>query len=155
LLVLLLASLLAASAQARLGETLGEIKKQFDRPPDQSRKGNAYWLVEGEDGLLFYTVTFNDKGQSIAEGLRPVRRARFTSAKAAEFIALQTDHLRNSKTKRGIALGEKYRFAGQDFVCAQNEQILLDEPNGLLLIWNQSLEPSVVVVSPEMFHQGK
>ncbi len=153
--ILLLASLAAAPARARLGENLAEIKKQFDHPPDQARKGNAYWLIEGEDGLLLYTVTFNAKGRSIAEGLKPVRRARFTSDKAAEFIALQTAHLVDSKTKQVVAPGGGYRFAGQDFVCAPEEQILLDEPNSFLLIWNKSFEPSVVVVAPEVFQTAK
>lgn len=142
-----------APLHARLGETLSEIKKQFAQPPAQSNKDTAFWLIEGKDGLLVYTITFNAKGLSIAEGLKPVRRARFTQENATDFIAAQTAHLKDSKTMLPVAPGEKYRFAGQDFVCASEERILLDEPNSLLVIWNQSFAPSVVVVAPEMFQR--
>lgn len=155
LFVLLLAGSLAAPLQARLGETLSEIRKQFSDPPDQSRKGNAFWLIEGEDGLLVYTVTLNAKGLSVAEGLKPVKRARFSHDKATDFIASQTAHLNGSKTLHPVTPGQKYRYAGQDFVCAPEERVLLDEPNGLLLIWNQSFMPSIVVLGPEMFQPAR
>ena len=155
LLVLLLAVLAAAPAQARLGETLSEIGKNFGKPQGQPSKGVAFWMFEGEDGLLNYSVTFNAKGLSIAEGLKPVRRARFSEKTATDFIATQVAHLEDSKTLRIVAVGEKYRYAGQDFVCAPNEYVALDEPRGLLLIWSKVVDPAVMVVAPEMFQRGK
>ncbi len=151
----LLTALALSPAQARLGESLPEISKKFGKPAGQPRKDNVYWLFEGEDGLLAYTVTFNTKGQSIAEGLKPVRRARFSEKAATDFIATQVAHLQDSKTIRIIAAGEKYRFAGEDFVCAPNEYVVLDEPGGLLLIWSKAINPAVMVVAPEMFQRGK
>ena len=153
LFVLLLVGLLASSAQARLSETLSEIKKRYDSPAAQTRD-NATWLFEGEDGQLVYTVTFDAKGRSIAEGFKPVKRARFTKENALGFIEMQLAPYHDSKTLRIIPAGEKYRFAGQDFVCDPNEYVVLDEPRGLLLIWSQVVNPAVMVVAPEMFHRG-
>ena len=154
LLVLLLAGWLALTAQARLGETLADIKKRYDSPISQVRKDNATWLFdEGDSGQLAYTVTFNAKGQSIAEGLKPVKRARFSKETALDFIEQQLAPYRDSKTQRIVKPGEKYRFAGQDFICGPQEYVVLDEPRGLLLIWSQVVDPAVMVVSPEMFQR--
>jgi hypothetical protein len=154
-LVLLFATALAGTAQARLGETLADIKKRYDSPISQVRKDNATWLFdEGESGQLAYTVTFNAKGQSIAEGMKPVKRARFSKETALDFIEMQLAPNRDSKTQRIVKPGEKYRFAGQDFTCGRQEYVVLDEPRGFLLIWSQVVDPAVMVVSPEMFHRG-
>jgi hypothetical protein len=153
-LLLLCAGWLAVAAQARLGETLADIKKRYDSPLSQVRKDAATWLFdEGDSGQLAYTVTFNAKGRSIAEGMKPVKRARFSKETALDFIEMQLAPYRESKTQRIVKQGEKYRFAGQDFTCGPQEYVVLDEPRGLLLIWSQVVDPSVMVVSPEMFQR--
>jgi hypothetical protein len=138
---------------ARLGETQDDIRKQFGKAGGQPRKESAFWLIEGNDGLLNYTVTFNAEGRSIAEGLKPVRRARFTEADARSFIESQLLAWEDSPTLRTLKSGEKYTFAGQDFVCAKNEQVAIDEPNGVLVIWTKAT--SVVVISTEMLQRVK
>ena len=152
---ILLASLTLMPAQARLGETMADIQKQFGKPTGQPRKDTAFWLFEGDDGLLSYTVTFNAEGKSIAEGLKPVRRARFTESNALIFIESQLMAWADSKTMRTLKRGEKYHFSGQDFVCGPDEHVMLDEPNGVLLIWTKTVAPAVMVVSPEMFAERK
>ena len=157
LLALLLAGWLAAPAPARLGETLDALKKRYDSPATQIRKdnANATWLFdEGDSGQLAYTVTFNAKGQSIAEGLKPVKRARFSKDTALDFIEQQLVNYRDSKTQRIVKRGEKFRFAGHDFTCGPQEYVVLDEPRGILIIWSQVVEPSVIVISPEMLQRG-
>ena len=155
--LLLFACGLAASAQARLGETLAELKQRYGRPAPQIRRddANATWVFDEDDsGQLAYSVTFNAKGRSIAEGLKPIKRARFSKETALTFIESQLVPYRDSKTQRIMKHGEKYRFAGQDFTCGEQEYVVLDEPRGLMLIWSQA-EPAVMVVSPEMFQRGK
>lgn len=157
LLFLLSAGWLTVTVQARLGETLADLKKRYDNPAPQIRKDdtNATWLFdEGDSGQLAYTVTFNAKGRSIAEGLKPVKRARFSKETALDFIDQQLAAYRDSKTQRIVKQGEKFRFAGQDFTCGREEYVVLDEPRGLLLIWSQVVDPAVMVVSPEMFQRG-
>jgi hypothetical protein len=155
LLALLLTGLTLVPAQARLGETLDDIRKQFGKPGGQPRKDNAFWLIEGNDGLLNYTVTFNAQGKSIAEGLKPVRRARFTEVDAMGFIEAQIQPWTDSPTLRTLKPGDSYRFAGREFVCAKNEHVVLDEPGGLLLIWTKTESPAVMVVSAEMLQRVK
>ena len=158
LLVLLFAGCgLAAPAPARLGDTLADLKKRFDSPAPQIRRddSNATWLFDQDDtGQLAYTVTFNAKGRSIAEGLKPVKRARFPKETALDFIEQQLAPFRDSKTQRIMKPGEKYRFAGREFLCGKEEYVVLDEPRGLLLIWSQVVDPAVMVVSPEIFSRG-
>ena len=157
LLVLLLAGWLAVPAPARLGETLADLKKRFDSPATQIRKDstNATWLFDQDDtGQLAYTVTFNAKGHSIAEGLKPVKRARFSNETAQDFIEQQLAPYHDSKTQQILKPGEKYRFAGQIFICGKEEYVVVDEPRGLLLIWSKVVDPAVMVVSPEMFRKG-
>lgn len=151
--ILFVAALGGLPAHARLGETQDDIRKQFGKAGGESRKESAFWLIEGNDGLLNYTVTFNAEGRSIAEGLKPVRRARFTEADARSFIESQLLPWEDSPTLRILKPGEKYTFAGQDFVCAKNEQVAIDEPNGVLVIWTKAA--SVVVVSTEMLQRVK
>ena len=155
-LAILLASLASVSAQARLGETPADLKKRFGRPEPESRANNVFWLFEGTYGHLLYTVTLNPAGRSIAEGLKPVKRARFTEDDALVFIESQLTPWEGSKTMLTLKVGDKYRFAGQDFVCGQYEHVVVDEPNGVLLIWNKAtVDPAVMVVSPEMFQKPK
>jgi len=154
LLLLLLAASAAQPASALLGETLADLKKRFGPPEVQmeSRKDNAYWLFEGDDGQLMYSVTFNAKGHSIAEGLKPLKRARFGKTRVMEFIDSELIPVRNSPTLKVPKTGEAYRFAGRDLVCADGEYIAVDEPNGILIVWNQKGMPAVLVISPEMMN---
>jgi hypothetical protein len=155
LLCLLLATGLAAGAQARLGQTLADLKKRYDSPLPQTSKNTATWVFEqGDSGQLMYSVTFNAQGRSIAEGLKPIKRARFSKETALEFIEIQMAPYHDSKTQRIVKAGEKYRFAGQAFTVGKDEYVILDEPQGVLLIWSQYVNPAVMVVSPEMFQQG-
>ena len=157
LLLLLSALWLTVPAPARLGDTLAELKKRYDSPAPQMRRdtSNATWLFDEDDsGQLAYSVTFNAAGRSIAEGLKPVKRARFPKDTALEFIEQQLAPFHDSKTQRILKTGEKYRFAGRDFVCGKDEYVVLDEPRGLLLIWSQVVNPSVMIVSPEIFPRG-
>ena len=140
---------------ARLGESTADLKKRFGKPELESRKDNIFWLFEGDNGQLLYTVTLNAEGRSIAEGLKPHKRARFHESDARVFMDSQLAPFEGSKTLRVVKPGEPYRFAGQDFVCDALEHVVLDEPRGLLLVWNKSVNPSVLVVSPAMFQRGK
>ncbi|MES1168604.1 MAG: hypothetical protein ABUL61_05495 [Oleiharenicola lentus] len=156
---LLLAALLtvwgAVAADARLGDTLADLKKTFGSPVPmtQSRKDQAFWLFEGEDGQLMYSVTFNPQGRSIAEGLKPLKRARFDRNTVLDFIDSELAAIRNSKTKRNLKASEVYQFAGKNYICGDQEYIVIDEPNGFLVIWSQAGVPNVLVLSPEMMAQ--
>jgi hypothetical protein len=151
----LLAAFALSPAHARLGESAADLKKRYGRPELESRKENIFWLFEADNGQLLYTVTLNAEGRSIAEGLKPHKRARFHESDARVFMDSQLAPLEGSKTLRVVKPGEHYQFAGQDFVCDALEHVVLDEANGLLLIWNKSVNPSVLVVSPAMFQHGK
>jgi hypothetical protein len=144
-LVLLLA---AAPARAMLGDTLGDLTKHRGKPAGQTSKNNAVWLFEGEDGQLLYTVTFDASGHSIAEGLKPVKNAKFGREVAVDFIKAQIEPIKNSKTLHEVKTGEKYHFAQQEFSVAGDEYVLVDEANGVLIVWNQSALPSVMAVTP-------
>lgn len=149
--VLLLLVLSAATVTARVGEPLAKIRERFGRAPEHgSPKNMAVWFIESIDGALVYTVTLNAKGLSIAEGIKPLKRALLTTKIAQDFLQEQMAPFADAKTSRVVAPGEKYEFARQSFVCAENEWVLLDEPNGLLLIWSRGGIPSVMAVSREM-----
>ena len=155
LLVALLAVSSAATASARLGETLNDLKKRFGTPVPQMqpRKDQAFWLFEGDDGQLMYSVTFNAKGLSMAEGFKPLKRARFNRNVAMDFIDAQLAPVRNAKTTRTVKPGEVYHFAGKDYTCGEQEYVLVDEALGFLIIWSQAGIPSVLVLAPEMMAQ--
>ena len=147
----LLLAVAATPAQARLGETLDKIKERFGKPQPQTRKEAYVWTFEAEQGgLLIYTVTFDAKGLSIAEGIKPFKNAVFTADVARDFIGYQLETIKDSKTLRIIKPGEKYRFGGKDFVCAELEYVAVDESNSLLLVWSRVGIPSVIVVRPAM-----
>jgi hypothetical protein len=150
LLVLALALAAAPAAPARIGETLSQLKQRYGRPGDQPRKDVALWLFEATDGQLLFTATFNDRGVCIAEGLKPLKRAQFTDEDAKSFIDLQLGVDRDPKTTRVVPPGTKYVFGGKEFVCGQNEIVLLDEAHGILVVWTQSASPAVMAVSREM-----
>ena len=150
LLAVLLLGLTAATAQARLGETLSQLKTQFGSPESQSRKNVAVWFFEIQDGRMIYTVTFNAKGLSIAEGLKPVKSALFTADIAQNFIDAQVGPYRNSKTLRTLGPGEKYTFAGQALTCGAQENVIVDEANDFLIIWTRTGLLAVMAVRREM-----
>ena len=147
----LLFALTAASGFARVGEPLAKLKERFGKAPDpQSPKGMAIWFIESIDGALVYTVTLNAKGISIAEGIKPLKRAQLTTDIAQDFINDQLVLLKDSKTARRVLPGEKYEFAKQLFVCAENEFVMVDEPRDLLIIWSRAGIPTVMAVTREM-----
>lgn len=153
--VVVLALAAMTVAQARLGETFDQLKTRLGKPEQQQqpRKDVAIWLFEAEDGQLIYTVTFDGQGRSIAEGLRPLKRAIFTSDIAHDFIQSQIAPFRDSKTLRTFKGGEKYGFAGQGFTCAEDETAIVDDVNGVMIVWVQKGIPSVMAVSPAMVRQ--
>jgi hypothetical protein len=143
------------SAHARLGDTLDQLKARYGKPEQQAqpRKDTAVWLFEVDDGQLIYNVTFDAKGHSIAEGLRPVKRAIFTKDIAQDFIQGQIALFRDSKTLRTCKPGEKYQFAGQVFTCGDGELAVVDDVNGVLIVWVQKGVPSVMAVTHVMVQQ--
>ncbi len=145
----------AVAADARLGDTLSDLKKTFGSPVPmtQPRKDQAFWLFEGDDGQLMYSVTFNAQGRSIAEGLKPLKRARFNRDTALDFIDNELAAIRNSKTKRTLKPRDVYQFAGKRYICGDQEYVVIDEANGYLAIWSQAGVPSVLVLAPEMMAQ--
>lgn len=148
----LLASLVVTTSQARLGETLAQLKARYGRPAPQERKDprSAVWFFEGEEGELAFSVTFDAKGLSIAEGLKPLKQARFPANTVEDFFDLQMEPSRGSKTSRTVKPGEKYTFAGKTFICAEQESVVVDEPNALLIVWTHTGLTSVMAVRPEM-----
>ncbi len=154
LLCLLLAGLAIApaTAHARLGETESELKKRYGNPLPQVRKDAMNWLFEADEdgGQLLLSVTFNAKGISIAEGLKPLKHAKLSRDAVEGFIDTQLEPYRKAPTVRTIKPGAKYHFGGQDLTCESYELVIVDETNKFLIVWNQSGLPSVVAVRPEM-----
>ncbi len=155
LFVIALAGLAWVPAQARLGETLDQLKARLGKPEQQAqpRKDTAIWLFEVEDGQLIYNVTLDTHGRSIAEGLRPLKRAAFTKDTAQDFIQAQIAPFRDSKTLHTFTPGEKYKFAGETFTCAEGELAIVDDVNGVMIVWTQKGVPSVMAVSAVMVQQ--
>lgn len=143
------------SAHARLGDTIDQLKARYGRPEQQAqpRKDTAVWLFEVDDGQLMYNVTFDAKGHSMAEGLRPMKRAVFTKDIAQDFIQGQIATFRESKTLHTYKTGEKYQFAGQAFTCGEGELTIVDDVNNVLIVWVQKGVPSVMAVSHTMVQQ--
>lgn len=150
LVLLIAAGCVAGPVHARLGDTLAQLRQRFGRPEPESRKDTALWFFEAQDGRLAYNVTFNAKGESIAEGLKPVKLGRLTREMAEDFIQAQLEPYRRSETLLTIQPGEKYEFARQVFVCGENERVFVDAANGILVVWNQGPIPTVMAVRPEM-----
>jgi hypothetical protein len=150
--LILLSCLVLSTGHARLGETLAKIKERYGKPAAQTRKDAAVWFFDTEDERqLVYTVTFNANGRSIAEGLKPLKRAVLTQDAAQRFIDGQIEPYRESKTMRTVRPGENYVFARQQFTGAEQEIVIVDDPNGILIVWTRGGLPSVMAVSPEMF----
>lgn len=150
-----LAAIASGPVHAALGETLDQLKTRWGKPEQQAqpRKDQAIWLFEVEDGQLMYSVTFDASGHSIAEGLRPIKRAIFTKDIAQDFIQGQIARFRDSKTLRTFKAGEKYQFGGQAFTCGDGEVAIVDDPNGVLIVWTQKGVPSVMAISHAMAQQ--
>lgn len=137
--LLLAAGLTGLPARGALGETQAEIQRRFGRPDpwlqQGSQKNVVLWAIETpQSERLVYTVTFNPKGRSMAEGLKPVRRALLTEQFAQQFVDSQLA-AQPGATPRRPQPGEKYTFAGQEFVCAANEAVWVDEAGDLLIVW--------------------
>lgn len=152
--ILLALSLVAASpAWAVLGETLDTLTKRFGKQDPQLRpqKNVAMWSLESDDSeRLVYTVTFDSKGQSIAEGLKPVKTIPLPRDVAEAFIATQLAAYAGAATTKAPKPGEAYRFAGQDFTCAPNEKVLVDEANDFMVVWVQAKPGMVLAVRAAM-----
>ena len=148
LIIVVLACLTVISAHARLGETLSEMQKRYGRPEPQvkTNKSAATWYLEGEEGQLIYTATFDAKGKSIGEGMKPVRYAKFTPQTVRLFIETQLAPYQNSKTLRTIKPGEKYVFAGKQYTASPEETVIVDDANDLLIVWTQGATPSVMAI---------
>jgi len=142
--VVLLAGLAPTTGHAVLGETLDQLKAHLGKPEPQVRKEAVVWFYEVEDGRLLYTVTFDDQGRSIAEGLKPLKRAIFTKDVAEDFIHAQLAVTAGSKTVRTYKPGEKYTFGGQPFTCGEEEYVTVDEASDVAIVWNRTRAPSVI-----------
>lgn len=139
----------ATAAHARLGDTFAEISRHRGKPAGKPDKNKAVWAFEGGDEQLLYAVRFDDDGKSIGETLKPSRLgAPLQQEFVLDFIKAQREVLADSKTTRELGPGTKYSFAGQGFVVADNEFVLLDEPHGFLLVWLRGSLPSVTVIAP-------
>ncbi|MDB6165963.1 MAG: hypothetical protein JWQ83_1103 [Lacunisphaera sp.] len=144
----------AISAQARLGETLAQLREHFGTPPDpKSPRGMVVWFVESVDGPLVYTVTLNAKGISIAEGMKSVKRGIMTQKIVQDFLEDQMTLTRDSKTARVVPPGEKYEFAKTAYTCGEKEWVLVDDTRGVLLIWSRAGTQSVMAVTHEMMQR--
>lgn len=142
--------LLAAPAPARVGETRREIAKRFGKASAKPDKQTTVWVIEQATGPLVYTVTFDARGNSIGEGLKPLKRAVLTEAMARTFMEEQLSAEPASATARTVAPGESYTFAGGSLVCGAEETVVVDEARGLLVVRTAGAQPSVIAVTPAM-----
>ncbi len=145
----------AAASRAALGETQAELQKRFGRPDpllqQASQKNVTVWSIETDQSeRLIYTVTFNAKGLSIAEGLKPVGRAVLHDLIVQSFVDSQLAMHRDTTGTRMPKPGEKYRFAGQEFVCAANESVWVDETNDFMILWAKGKQSLAMAVRAEM-----
>lgn len=156
LLACLLASLaMAPAAHARLGEKAAELRARFGKPETQPQKNISVWLIEESAGALVYTVTFDEQGRSIAEGLKAFRQAKLTEQTAQNFIAEQLATLPSGHAAREVKAGESYTFAGEKFTCGANERVVVDDQNGLLVVWTLAPSPNVLAVTRELVQRTK
>jgi hypothetical protein len=145
-------SALATNAHALLGNTLDEVTKQRGKPSGQPEKNKAVWLFEGNDGQLAYAVRFDAAGKSIAETLKPALIGRSLHRDIVmDFIRAQTAGVAGSPTLIEPKVGDKYVFAGQNLVVAENEFVRVDPANGVLVVWVRGSMPSVTAVTPGAF----
>lgn len=144
----------APSAQARIGESGADLRKRFGRPESQPAKDVLVWLIEEPSGALLYTVTFDGRGISIAEGLKPFRQAALSEQSARNFIRDQLSVLADVRAARAVKPGESYAFGGETLVCGENEQVIVDDANNLLVIW-ATRPPSVLAATHEMMQRTR
>lgn len=145
----------AVAASARVGETGAELRKRMGKPEAQPAKNVLVWLVEESAGPLLYTVTLNEIDVSIAEGLKPYRQAKLLDQTARAFVAEQLAALPSPNAARAIKSGETYTFAGEKFVGGADEQVVVDDANGLLVVWTLRPIASVLAATPEMVARPK
>jgi hypothetical protein len=149
-LILGLLVLAPALGIARVGETAAELRKRFGKPEAQPQKNVLVWLIEESAGALLYTATFDEHDVSIAEGLKPFRQAKLTEQTARNFITEQLASLPDTHAARECKGGDAYTFAGEKFACGANERIVVDDANGLLIVWTLSPIPSVLAATREL-----
>jgi ATP-dependent helicase YprA (DUF1998 family) len=143
------------SAHARLGEKAAELRQRFGKPEAQPQKNVLVWLIEESAGALLYTVTFDEKDVSMAEGLKPFRQAKMTDEAARSFIAEQLSSLPSDHKARELKPGEAYTFAGEKLTCGANERVVVDDAHGLLIVWSIAPSPSVLAVTREMVERTR
>jgi hypothetical protein len=153
--VLLACAAFALPAHARIGDKAAELRKRLGKPEAQPQKNVLVWLVEEPAGALLYTVTFDEKDVSIAEGLKPFRQAKMTDQTARAFIAEQLAALPAGHRARELKSGEAYTFAGEKLTCGANERIVIEAEHGLLIVWNVAPLPSVLAVTREMVERTR
>lgn len=141
--------------QARIGEKSAELRQRFGKPEAQPQKNILVWLIEESAGALLYTVTFDEHDQSVAEGLKPFRQAKLTEGTVRTFITDQLSTLPSGHQAREPRPGETYSFAGEKLTCGANERVVVDDANGLLIVWNVAPAQSVLAVTREMFERAK
>lgn len=154
---LALAWVAPAPAWAVLGETRDALQKRFGRPDPQVRpqKNVTMWSIETDASeRLLYTVTFDEQGRSIGEGLKPVRSARLAEKVARAFIDSQLAPYAGAESMRVVKPGEKYVFAGQEFTCAANEEVWVDVANDVMVVWLRGRESYVMAVRAAMLAGG-
>lgn len=144
---LLAAATLTTPAVARIGEKAADLRARFGKPESQPQKNVLVWLIEDAAGALVYTVTLDDKGVSIAEGLKPFRQAQLTKEAAQNFVGEQLSTLPSGHAAREVKAGEGYVFAGEKMTCGAQERVVVDDANGLLVIWTLAPAPNVLAVS--------
>lgn len=146
-LLIFLCGLAVLTAQARLGDKMGDLEKRFGKPAQQPRKDAAVWLFEADDGQLEYAVIFGKDGRSVSERFSPLKMAQFTDQAVEHFIQLQV--VEGSKTVHTIPPGQPYKFGPRSFVCAEKQLVMIDEANDLMIVWTKSGVPSVIAVRAE------
>ncbi|MBA4136165.1 MAG: hypothetical protein C0518_02470 [Opitutus sp.] len=145
----------ATTAHARIGESGADLRKRFGRPESQPSKDVLVWLIEEPSGALLYTVTLDDRGISIAEGLKPFRQAALSEQSARNFIKDQLSMLADPRTARAVKPGESYVFGGETLSCGEHEQVIVDDANNLLVIWATRPMPSVMAATHEMMQRTR
>lgn len=153
--LLLLALSLTPTAHARLGEKAVDLRSRFGRPESQPQKNVLVWLIEEAGGALIYTVTLDEQGRSMAEGLKPFRQAKLTEPVAQNFITEQLAALPAGHAAREVKAGESYAFAGEKFTCGANERVVVDDANGVLVVWTLAPSPNVLAVTREMVQRTR
>jgi hypothetical protein len=144
----------AATLSARLGESGADLRKRLGRPESQPSKNVLAWLIEEPAGALLYTVTLDERGISIAEGLKPFRQATLSEQTARNFIAEQLSILTDKRTARVVKPGESYVFGGETLTCGANEHVVVDDANNLLLVWTTK-PASVMAVRREVLQAAR